>query len=173
MDCFGSQLTQFDHFVNLGDSDFGRPGHGSVKVPGCALIDQIAPAVGFVRPNQGEVRFDGVFEKVCLTIEDASLFTLLQQGAGARVRVESGDASLSGPDSLRQRALGHQFHAHLTRGKLLMEGCCKARPRVSREGTDFFYELAVFNEQAAVIKVRRCPSWSSRWRRSSGRGGWP
>ena len=147
-DVLGVKVAQFGKKGNLHDGRRGGHGHDGPEVARGLAIKQVAPAVGLVRFDQGEVGSNRVLEHIVTPLDGSRLFSVGERGAVARRSEERPNPRARRADALGEVSLGHEFELDFSRVILLVEV-----PRVDLAGerANHFAHGSTLDEQCKAF----------------------
>src|SRR5271168_280063 len=121
MNLIGVKLAKLDEFFDFGDDVIRRGGHHGIEVARRLAINQVAPAIALPRFNKRKVPPQSTFENILPPLKFARFFSLGNQSAVTRRRVERWNSRPARAQALRKRTLRVQLDLHLASQDQLLE----------------------------------------------------
>jgi hypothetical protein len=109
VDGIGVELAERVEVLDLGDDVVGTHGGRHVEVTRRAAVDEVAPGVASVSPDDGDVALEGRHQDVCAAVELDELLALFGDRSNAGGCEEATQPGAAAAHHLGQRALRRGF----------------------------------------------------------------
>ena len=124
------EIAERHHAHHLGDGELARRRHDRAEIARRGMIDEIAPAIGAMGADEGDISVDRLFQQIGLAVDHPRFLAFGQRRAHPGADIEPADPGPACTNPLAQGTLRHQFEFEFPPGVDLLEPDRSRRARV-------------------------------------------